>query len=67
MELAEAYEHMHNIMGLRVEELPDLEPPVIYLRRQRLALISSSLPEECRHQILERLFLAECGAPLHAT
>lgn len=64
-DLEYGYRYLQGAFGLRVVEVADLDPPVIYLRDHRIAFVSSDLDEACRLRVCERLFLAECGVPLH--
>lgn len=50
--------------GVRIVEVDDLEPPVIYLREHGLALVSADLSPEAQARAGDAIFQAACGAPL---
>lgn len=58
------YSFVEATTGVRIIEVPNLEPPVIYLRKHKIALVSDELSAEDQACVGEAVFLAACGAPL---
>lgn len=58
------YSFVEATTGVRIVEVPNLQPPVIYIRKHRIALVSDELSAEDQARVGEAVFLAACGAPL---
>lgn len=50
--------------GVRIVEVVDLEPPVIFVRAHGIALVAAELDEPYRRAAADALLVAACGGPL---